>query len=182
MKHIILLLVSAFVIGDEAQAQNYFTKNGMVSFFSKTPLENISAVNNEVVSVLNAATGETKFSVIIKSFKFKKALMQEHFNENYMESEKYPKATFSGAITDISKVAFTKDGKYNVTTTGNLTMHGVTKKITAPTTIMVKDRALTGTSSFVVLLADYNISIPRIVESNISKSLEIQVNCSYQQK
>ena len=108
--------------------------------------------------------------------------MQEHFNENYMESEKYPKANFSGAITDISKVLFTKDGKYNVTTTGNLTMHGVTKKITALTTIMVKDGALTGTSSFVVLLADYNISIPRIVESNISKFIEIQINCSYRQK
>ncbi|MBC7690022.1 MAG: YceI family protein, partial [Aquabacterium sp.] len=90
MNRIIFLLGVSFAVINTSVAQNYFTKNGMLSFFSKSALENITAVNNQVVSVLNTTTGETKFSMTIKGFKFKKALMQEHFNENYMESDKYP--------------------------------------------------------------------------------------------
>ena len=182
MKRIIFLLGVSFAVLNTSAAQNYFTKNGMLSFFSKSALENITAVNNQVVSVLNTTTGETKFSAIIKGFKFKKALMQEHFNENYMESDKYPKATFSGTITDPGKISFTKDGDYNVNVSGDLAMHGVTKKISAPTTITVRSGKLTGTSTFTVLLADYNISVPKLVENNIAKSIEIKVNCSYEPK
>lgn len=108
--------------------------------------------------------------------------MQEHFNENYMESDKYPKATFSGTITDPGKVSFTKDGDYKVNVNGDLAMHGVTKKITVPTTFTIKSGKLTGSSTFTVLLADYNISVPKIVENNIAKSIEIKVNCSYEPK
>lgn len=182
MKFIILLLGATIASINVAQAQNFFTKNGMVSFFSKSPLENISAVNNQVVSVLNTATGDIKFSVIIKGFKFRKALMQEHFNENYMESEKYPKANFNGTITDINKVDFSKDGDHNVTVSGDLVMHGITNKITAPAIITVKAGKFIATSSFPVLLADYDISIPKVVENNISKSIELKVNCSYEPK
>ncbi|MCW3111521.1 MAG: YceI family protein [Segetibacter sp.] len=182
MKRIILLLLAAIAFTSVTHAQTYFTKNGMISFFSKSSLENISASNNQVVSVLNTKTGEIKFSVMINGFQFKKALMQEHFNENYMESEKYPKALFSGTIADISSVDLTKDGDYPVTANGDLTLHGVTKKITAPAVLTVKSGKLTGTTSFNVLVADYNIGIPKVVENNISKSIEIKVNCNYEPK
>ncbi|MEO7767100.1 MAG: YceI family protein [Ferruginibacter sp.] len=182
MKRIIFLLGAGIAFIPVAHAQNYFTKNGMISFFSKSPLENIGAFNNQVVSVLNAKTGELKLSVMINGFQFKKALMQEHFNENYMESEKYPKAIFNGTVQDINKIDFSKDGEYSATASGDLTIHGVTKKITAPVVIAVKSGKPAGTASFNVLLADYNISIPKVVENNISKSIEIKINCNYEPK
>lgn len=180
MKWIISLLLATAI--NSVQAQNYFTKNGQISFFSKSPLEDISANNNQVVSVLNSASGDIKFSVIIKGFQFKKALMQEHFNENYMESEKYPKASFSGTITDISKIDVSKNGDYKVTVSGDLTIHGITKKITAPANISVKAGKLNSTAVFNVLLADYNISIPKVVENNIAKTIEVTVDCDYEPK
>ncbi len=182
MKRISLLACACVTLLNMAHAQNFFTKNGMVSFFSKSPLENISAVNNQVVSVLNTATGDIKFSIIIKGFQFKKALMQEHFNENYMESEKFPKATFTGIITDISKVDLTKNGDYPINVSGDLMIHGVTKKITTPAVIAVNSGKFTSNATFRVLLSDYNIHIPKLVENNISKIIEIKVDCNYEPK
>ena len=110
MKTFLLILSASFLLCLSAGAQNFITKNGKISFFSKTDIENIDAVNNQAMSILNSQTGEIVFSVMVNGFLFKKALMQEHFNENYMESAKYPKATFKGTITDLTKVNFKKDG------------------------------------------------------------------------
>jgi hypothetical protein len=176
---LIIFAVSLFLTGT-ATAQNYVTKNGKISFFSKTDIEDISAVNNQVVSVLTPKTASIAFSVLINGFLFKKALMQEHFNENYMESAKYPKAGFKGTFTDISKVDFTRDGAYNVTVTGDLTMHNVTKKINVPATILIKSGKISANTSFKVKLDDYKISVPKIVEGNISKTIEIKVDCNYE--
>src|SRR6476661_8884814 len=98
------LLTTAFIliISSSLSAQKIYTKNASITFFSKSPLENIDAKNNQVMSVLNTETGEMQFSVIIKAFHFQKALMEEHFNENYLESGKFPKATFKGNVTDVS--------------------------------------------------------------------------------
>lgn len=164
------------------QAQKYFTKNGNISFFSKTNIENISADNNQVVSVLNSETGEVQFSVLIRNFHFKKSLMEEHFNENYLESDKFPKASFKGTIADIKAVNFTTDGSYNVNVSGDLTIHGVTQKITSNGTITIKSGKINGSSKFVATPGDYNISIPKIVRENISDNIEITVNCDYDQK
>lgn len=182
MKRISLLVCVFTGLLNMVHAQNFFTKNGMVSFFSKSPLENISAANNQVVSVLNTATGDIRFSIIIRGFQFKKALMQEHFNENYMESEKFPKATFTGTVTDISRVDLTKDGDYSISVSGDLMIHGVTKKITTPAVIAVKSGKFTTNATFRVLLSDYNISIPKLVENNIAKTIEIKVDCNYEPK
>lgn len=182
MKNFFLSLATILIISLPATAQNYFTKNGKISFFSKTSMENIDAVNNQVVSVVNTQTGDMAFSVLVNGFLFKKALMQEHFNENYMESTKYPKATFKGTIADIGKVGFTKDGSYPVTVSGDLTMHGVTKKVSVPGTIVSKDGKFSAAATFTVLLADYNISIPSVVQNNISKTIEIKVDCNYEPK
>ncbi len=162
--------------------QLYFTKNGRLSFFSKTSLENISADNNQVLSVLNVQTGVLQFSVLNDAFYFPKAKMQEDFYENYMETYKYPKSTFKGNITDISNVDISKDGNYNVSARGDLNIHGVTKSITVPATITVTGGKISAASSFKVLVKDYNIIVPTIVTNKIAESIEITVNCSYEKK
>ena len=173
----VILATSQFV-----SAQKVFTKNGNISFFSKSPLENISADNNQVMSVLNQQNGEMQFSVLIKGFHFKKSLMEEHFNENYMESNKYPKANFKGNISDLSKIDFSKDGNYAVNVSGDLTIRGVTKKVSAPGTVQVKGGKVTAESKFPLRLADYNITIPKLVKDNIAEVVDVTVSCGYDQK
>ena len=182
MKTFFLIVAISFAALNTTLAQTQYTKNGKVSFFSKTSMENIEAANNQVVSVLGVKTGSLQFSVQITGFIFKKALMQEHFNEDYMESEKYPKAIFKGTITDISKVNFSKDGNYMVSVSGNLTVHGVTNKVTVPGTISIVGGKVNATATFSLLVADYKIDIPKMVQNNISKSIEIKVDCNYQPK
>lgn len=179
-KNIVTILIVLLAVS--AQAQKVFTKNGSINFNSKTTLETIDATSNQVTSVLVPGTGDIQFSVQIKSFHFKKALMEEHFNETYMESDKYPKATFKGKITDLSKVNFAKDGTYNVTVSGDLNMHNVTQKATTNGTITVKGGKVSANSSFVVKLADYKIDVPKVVRSNISETVTVTVNCTYDQK
>ncbi len=182
MKQFLVAAFAMVVLSQAGLAQKYYTKNGTISFFSSTSMEDIKADNNQVMSVLNAQTGELQFSVIVKSFHFKKALMEEHFNENYMESDKFPKSSFKGTVADISKVNFTKDGSYPVTVSGDLTIHGVTKNVTTPGTISVEGGKIKGKAVFKVALADYNITVPKLVEKNLSKTIEITVDCLYDQK
>ena len=163
-------------------AQKFFTKNGSISFFSKTTIENIQADNNQVMSVLNAQTGELQFSLLIKGFHFKKALMEEHFNENYLESDQFPKATFKGTIADIYKINFSNDAVYPVLVSGDLSMHGVTNKANCKGYISIKEGKITGAAVFTISLADFKIAIPKLVENKISKTIEIKVNCLYDQK
>lgn len=182
MKKVLMIFTLTAFAATSALAQKYMTRTGKVSFFSGTPLENIEAFNNETAAVMDAKSGDLVFQVPIKSFKFEKALMQEHFNENYMESDKYPKAEFKGKIADVSKVNFSKDGTYNVTTAGKLTIHGVTKDVSLPGTITVKGKEVTTTSKFKVKTSDYNISIPKLVEGKIAKEIEVTVNSILAQK
>ncbi|MFZ4057877.1 MAG: YceI family protein [Ferruginibacter sp.] len=182
MKYLKLSLIALVGFTSMAHAQKVYTKNGSVSFFSKTPMENIDAHNNQVMAVFNVPTGELQFSLLVKGFHFQKALMEEHFNENYLESEKFPKSTFKGKITDLSKVNFEKDGVYPVTVTGDLTMHGVTKSETTKGTITVKGGNISSDSKFIVKLADYKVEIPKLVKENISETIEITVACKYDQK
>ena len=179
MKTFLLIAAISFATFNTTQAQTQFTKNGKISFFSKTSMENIEAANNQVVSVLNTSSGSLQFSVQVTGFLFKKALMQEHFNEEYMESDKYPKAIFKGTIADMSKVNFLTDGNYPVSVTGNLTLHNVTNKVTVPGTITVAGGKINATSTFSVLVTDYKIDIPKVVQGNISKSIEIKVDSNY---
>lgn len=163
-------------------SQKFFTKNGSISFFSKTNIENIQADNNQVMSVLNAQTGELQFSLLIKGFHFPRALMEEHFNENYLESDHFPKATFKGTIADIGKINFLKDAVYPIVVSGDLNMHGITNKVTSKGYISIKEEKITGSAIFIIEMADYKITIPKLVESNIAKTIEIKVNCLYNQK
>ena len=182
MKQVVILPALLTLLSITAAAQKYYTKNGSISFLSKTSLENIKADNNQVMCVLNTQTGDLQFSLLIKSFRFEKALMEEHFNENYMESEKFPNATFKGSITDLSRVNFTTDGMYTVPVAGNITLHGVTRKINTTGIITIRGGKVSAASRFLVKLSDYNISIPNIVKDNIAESVEVIVDMNFDRK
>ena len=155
----------------------FYTKTGKITFFSSAPMEDIEAINKTVTAVVDSKTGDVQFSVLMKGFEFKKALMQEHFNEKYIESDKYPKADFKGQITNNSAVNYTVDGSYNATVKGKLTIHGVTKDVETPGTVVVKSGKVTVKAVFNILIADYNITVPNIHRDNISKSIKITVDC-----
>ena len=167
-----------------AGAQNiYLTKTGKISFNSraKSP-EKVEADNNEVSSVFNSQSGEMVFAVLVKSFHFESALMEEHFNENYVESNKYPKSTFKGKILNLSAVNFSKDAVYPVNIEGDLTFHGVTKKLTSTGSLTIKGGKIIAASRFGMKLKDFNVSIPSLVADKISEEIDIVVECTYELK
>ncbi len=160
-------------------AQKYMTKNGFIGFYSHTPMEDIKADNNQVISVIDTSTGDMVFQALIKSFHFDRALMEEHFNENYLESDKIPKSVFKGKITNLSSVDFTKPGTYNVTVEGDLTIHDVTNKVTVNGTIEVVKGGLNANSKFNVVPEDYKITIPGVVRDKFDKSMAVTVAMKY---
>ncbi len=174
-----LILVLALTLSVSAQ-NRYFTKTGHIDFFSHTSVEDVKAANDQVTSFLDTSTGELVFSVLNRSFQFPKPLMQEHFNENYMESEKFPKSGFTGKIADLKAVDFTKAGKYPVKVTGKLTIHGVTKDVEADSELTVGTDKIDGTSVFSVKPEDYDIKIPSVVKANFAESMKITVQMNYQ--
>ena len=180
MARIIFYLLILMFTSVNVNAQKYFTRTGKISFFSDAPIEKIEAHNSKATSVFDTVSGRIEFAVLIKGFQFEKALMQEHFNENYMESDQFPKATFKGNITDLKAVDFTKDGEYEVTVSGDLEIHGVTKQIEAPGKIIINNGQISGKSSFEVEVADYNIEIPSIVRENIAKVIVVKIEVDYE--
>jgi polyisoprenoid-binding protein YceI len=177
------LVFSLFVllrcISTNAQ-DRLLTRNGSISFYSRGALENIEANTQTAVSVLDKKTGQIEFSVLVKSFTFEKALMQEHFNEDYLESDKFPKSTFKGHIEDLDKINFDKDGKYAVSVTGELTIHGQTRTLTAPATFTMSKGVALGDAQFDITLSDYKITIPSLVEDKISKTVKIALHLKYE--
>jgi len=155
-------------------SQTYLTRNGYIGFFSKTPLEDIKAENRQVYAVIDAAKKNLAFTCLVKGFLFQKELMQEHFNENYIESDKYPKADFLGAFT--GDVNTTKDGIYPVQVKGQLTLHGVTQPIEAPAKIEVKGNKLIGTADLKLTPGDFNIQIPALVREKIAKQMDVHIS------
>ncbi len=179
MKNLFVLLLILCSV-QFVSAQKYFSKTGKITFHSDSPMEKIEATNTAASTVLDAATGNYEWAVLIQGFKFDKSLMQEHFNENYMESGTYPKAKFKGKIDNLSAVNFKKDGDYNVNVTGQMEIHGVTKPVTTTGVITVKGGTITAKSKLSILVADYGIEIPKLVADNIAKSVDIQVSADYQ--
>jgi hypothetical protein len=177
MKKLIALLALSIAGYANSNAQIYKSKKDevKVSFFSSTPIEDISAMNSTSTSFI--AGDSIKFSLANTGFVFVKPLMQEHFNENYMESPKYPKSTFRGKINE--KPDLTKDGVYKVTCTGLMYMHGVEKLITVPGTITVKGDEVNLVSAFKVKLDDYKIARPKVVMDKIAEEIEIKINANY---
>jgi len=157
----------------------YSTKTGQIKFNASSPLEQIVAVNNQVDSKMVDKTGQIVFSALIKSFKFDNQLMEDHFNENYLESSKIPKAEFRGYITNVASPHYTKDGKYPITVDGTLNLHGVAQKVTAGGTLTVEGGKPTITGSFKVKITDYGIT-GSYIGGKIASEAEIIVNCKYE--
>ncbi len=139
-------------------------------------MENISAVNKIVTIVLDTKSAAVQLSVPMKAFAFERSLMQEHFNENYVESDRFPNSTFKGTVTNNSSIRYNTPGTYEATVEGALTIHGVTRPIQAKGTITVDQQALRVTTTFNVLIADYKITVPALVADKISKSVTITLN------
>lgn len=182
MKKVALLfamLITSFAgINSFAQGR-IMTRSAEITFYSKAPLEDIEATNKAAISVIEKTTGQVEFSVLMKGFTFEKALMQEHFNENYVESDDFPKATFKGTIANISKVNFSKDGRYPISINGSLTLHGVTKDVKSEGVITVQKGVIEGSSELTIVLEDYNIKIPALVKDKISKTVRIAIKAPY---
>lgn len=170
------LLFTGMIMSLGAYSQMFTNKNAHVWFYSDASLEKIEAHNKQVSAVINSTNGEVAFKVIMKSFEFEKALMQEHFNENYVESDKYPNATFKGKITNIEAVDFKKDGKYNTNIEGDLTIHGVTKKIKESGNIEIKGETAHVKCTYYINLKDYNIELPSAVFNKVSEKIQINVD------
>lgn len=178
MKRLFLLLFFLNIVL-AVNAQKFMTKNGFIGFFSHTPMEDVKGDNNQVVGALDISTGEMVFQALNKSFHFDRALMEEHFNENYIESDKYPKSVFKGKITNLSSVDFSKNGIYNVTVEGDLTIHDVTNKISTKGTLEIISGGINSNSKFNIVPEDYKISIPGVVREKINKNLEVTVTMKY---
>lgn len=175
----LLLAAVLFAISFGASAQRYFSKTAHIKFFSHTSAEDIKADNYKSSIVIDKGTGVVQVETLIKSFEFEKALMQEHFNENYLESDTYPKATFKGK-GDFSGVNFGADGNYSVNVAGQLTMHGTTKDVSATATIKIAGGKIDGSTKFYVNPRDYNVKIPDVVKGQISDKIEVTVKASLQ--
>jgi polyisoprenoid-binding protein YceI len=176
MKKLILAsLLFLFLIRPATSwSQLFTTRTGFIGFYSKTALEDIKAENNQVYAVIDAGKKGLALAVLLKGFTFTKELMQEHFNENYVESDKYPKASFTGSFSGDLDAA--KDGVYKVMVKGNLSLHNVTRPIESPATIEVKNGHLVGQTEFKVKPEDFNIGIPSLVRDKIDKEITVKVN------
>jgi len=158
------------------KAQIYTAKDGATSitFFSEAPLENIEAVNKGATIVFKSTTSDIQVSITIQNFKFKNALMEEHFNENYMESEKYPKAIFKGKINE--PIDYTKEGENKVTVSGKLEMHGVTKDVTLNGTFTKVGEDFKLSCKTKIKVSDYNIKVPSMYVKNIAEVVDVTFN------
>ncbi|SDG23629.1 YceI-like domain-containing protein [Pedobacter terrae] len=162
------------------KAQIWVSKSVTSSFFSSTPVEDIDAQSKTGASALNTKTNDIIFKINNTSFQFKKKLMQEHFNENYMESDKFPTSDFKGKI--IEQIDFSKPGTYPVTVKGNLQIHGITKEYTTKGSLVIAGNEVKATSTFNVKLADHDIKIPTIVFKQIAEIIQVKVTAIYQSK
>jgi len=153
---------------------NFSTKKGSIKFVSPSDPD-VSAINNEVSSKITAA-GDIRFSLLFKGFQFKYAEMQTHFNEEYVESEKYPRASFIGTIQNIKSIDFTKDGKYTAKVVGTLTMHGVTKPVQTTATLNIGKGKIAASATLNLTMADFNIDA-----SAVTEKVDLEISCNYTQ-
>ncbi|HET9058162.1 MAG TPA: YceI family protein [Chitinophagaceae bacterium] len=172
----VLLIASIIAAGQD----KYFTKTGKIFFkcTQTSSIEKIEAVNNSATCVLDTKTGNMQFAVLMKGFEFERALMEEHFNENYVESVKFPRSEFRGQVINNNEINYSKDGSYSIKVKGTLTIHGVTKDVETDGILQVKQGKLFTNAIFNIKLSDYKISIPSVVSDKISNTVNISVDCT----
>ncbi len=170
MKKLIFILFISFSLG--MYGQKYITKTGILNFEASTPaFEPVKAQHNTTTAILDVSNGNVAVLALVKGFRFKNALMEEHFNENYMESDNFPKASFTGVIVDFKADDLGAEKEYTVK--GKLTIHGETKEIETPITLSKDGDSITMKTSFSAAPGDFNIEIPSVVKEKISESIAI---------
>ena len=162
--------------GHASFAQKYTAEKSFVSFYSHAAIEDIKAENDAAVTLFNLSTRDVAFSIPIKNFEFAKSLMKEHFNEKYLESEKYPKATFQGKLQGFDLYS---QEVQTVVAQGKLTLHGVTKVVEIPGTLEIKSDQIIARSQFKIRLEDYKVSIPQLLWTNIAEEVEVTIQVIY---
>lgn len=181
MKYLVIALLLISTAFAQSREGIYFTRSGEISFKSDAPLELITAKSTEVRGVIDTKKNTFAFSVPVKSFEgFNSPLQKEHFNENYMESNQHPTATFTGKI--IEDVDFNKDGTYMVRAKGVLNVHGVEQERIIKSDIIIKNGVIEVISDFIILLEDHNIKIPQIVFQKISPEIQVKIDAQLIQK
>lgn len=178
---ILTLLLAVFAFGP-ILAQPLIDREGTASFFSEAPLEDIEALNKEVIGAVDLEKGTLAVSMFIKKFKFDKSLMEEHFNENYLESEKFPKATFKGKIKNFSSLNFVDGGSFEAEAEGELEIHGVSKPLTTKVRFDVSTAAVIASTEFEISIADHDIDIPKLVIKNIAEVVEVKAAFNFKRK
>ncbi|WPO78580.1 YceI family protein [Flavobacterium sp. KACC 22761] len=180
MKKIAFFAVFLFV-GNFVFSQKVMTRTGQVKFEASVPsFEPVAATNNSVSAIFDKSNGEFAVLALIKAFKFEIPLMEEHFNENYMESSVYPKATFKGKIINFDATKLSISKKYDVE--GDLTIHGVTKKIKTKISVVLKEGKVYLSNNFTVKAQDFNIKIPSLVKSKVSENVNIALDLTLDEK
>lgn len=180
MKQIILILAITFSISNLFSQGIYKSTSGKIAFFSETPMENINAANSKLKALINTKNGEVAFVVTNVGFEFDKPLMGEHFNENYMESDKYKISVFKGKI--VETIDYTVNGEHSVTVKGTIDIHGVTQEREMKGKLIIKDGKIAVSCSFDVLLKDHKIKIPKVVTKNIAETVKVTVNIVLEEK
>lgn len=179
LKHLftyILLIASVISLGAQ---DRYLTRTGHVKFFSDELIEDITANNNEVMSTIDIKKNEVEVDIPIKAFVFRKNLMQKHFNENYLETERFPRATFKGTFDEVTDLSNRIDGTYGVNAIGELTIHGVTKSIAVPVQIIVGKKMLSANFVFNIEVADFDIKSPKFMFKKIAETMEVTGKFEY---
>lgn len=179
MKNLLTCLILLTMICAVDAQSRLIDRSGTISFFSSTPVEDIEGINKQALAALDTKTGSVAVSMLMKGFHFKKTLMEEHFNENYIESDKYPKATLKGKIENYDAIAFLTGNNASFTVIGDITMHGITKTVEVPITLEKKGANLIITSEFRLTIADFDIDIPKIMINKIAREVIINVSFNF---
>ncbi len=177
MKALLFCFVALFIAGQMHAQGRFFTKTGRITFYSSAPMEDIDASNKTAAVVLDAVSGALQLQVLMKGFEFKKALMQDHFNEDYVESDRFPNGVFTGSVVNNSSINYNRPGTYPATVRGDLTIHGVTRPVETAGTVTVGAAGLSAKTEFNILLSDFNIKRPSLVKSKVSNNIKISVEC-----
>lgn len=177
IKQIFSTFLVLVLAASSVHAQKYATRSGEIYFKSNGTIDDgVEATNDQVGVVLDASSGAVAFQVLIKSFRFEKALMEEHFNENYLESDEFPKSIFKGAIDNFESLDLSKDGTHEVSLSGTLTLHGVTQEVTQPGSLTKKGNEISMVTHMKIPLDDYNIEIPSVVREKIAEVIDVDID------
>jgi polyisoprenoid-binding protein YceI len=175
-----LIFIVFILCAIHSNSQNlFFTRSGQIRFISKTDAIDIEGVNDNVTTFFNAENGEVVVQLLIKSFKFTLATAEEHFNDTYMESDKYPRASFKGIVSNLDEINPAENGTYSAKVDGDLTIRGITKPVSQTGEVTVKDGKIVAKASFQVDIDDYKIKVPRLVEDRVAQTVDVSVNFEY---